>query len=581
MSSTIKPSSPSHQQIEPPNNINETSTSAQSSHTNIANLNNTQILNNSSIEIDNQFILRMPVIKQENGTYKLHKSTIALKELLEKVQSQQQEDNKNEDGSIEQVDPLKDRLFIELNTETRKGRVKFDDEIFEARLVDLPCIIESLKTTDKKTFYKTGDICQMLVCRTQDDPWNTSDEEQDQSKLNKLKKQVNQYYDPTNPALSHLRKYLWSHGITPPLKNVRRKRFRKIVRKKTVDYADIEKEVKQLFRADRDAVKIDYEVTYVDADSAEFLDDDDQVNDLIKSNDEYSSQDENTINKSFLNEDQKSQKATASRAEKQPKPSKGGDNNDKKTSFKSKEIIEESNMSSEMYDESSMMKSNQNYDENTTNNGYNDEDESNMSNVNEKSSNTNNNNNRTNFKNLFVKQVIGDLSSSSDEDEDDRKTKNEDDDEDLDNKSKEIGQDESESNLEPVVMPKTSLYDTNDNNEYDEMDNQVSNNRNNKNDNNKDFEDLSISSSSSSSSSSATSNKSSDKNELKEKLNRLMDELDQIKGERKRREDEINAIPNPALRKHLQSRLNNLIEDENKKMDEIEELKSNLANLNE
>ena len=579
MSASVKPSSPIQQQIEQPMNLNETSTSALSSHTNTTNLNttfNNQILNNSSIEIDNQFILRMPVIKQENGTYKLHKSTIALRELLEKVQSQQQEDNKNEDGSSEQIDPLKDRLFIELNTETRKGRVKFDDEIFEARLVDLPCIIESLKTTDKKTFYKTGEICQMLVCRTQDDPWNTSDEEQDQTKLNKLKKQVNQYYDPTNPALSHLRKYQWSHGITPPLKNVRRKRFRKIVRKKTVDYADIEKEVKQLFRADRDAVKIDYEVTFVDADSAEFLDEDEQVNDLMKSNDEYSSQDENTINKSFLNDDQKSQKATTtSRTEKQPKSSKTGDNDAKKTTFKSKEIIEESNMSSEMYDESSMMKSNQNYDENTTNNGYNDEDESNMSNINDKSLGTNNNN-RTNFKNLFVKQVIGDISSSSEEDEDDAKTKNEDDDEDLENKSKEIGQDESDSNLEPTVIPKTSFNDTNDNTEFDEMDDSESNNNNNNNNNNnKDIEDLSISSTSSSSSSNS-SNKSSDKNELKEKLNRLMEELDQIKSERKRREDEINAIPNPALRKHLQSRLNNLIEDENKKMDEIEELKSNL-----
>ena len=191
MSASVKPSSPIQQQIEQPMNLNETSTSALSSHTNTTNLNttfNNQILNNSSIEIDNQFILRMPVIKQENGTYKLHKSTTAIKELLEKVQSQQQEDNKNEDGSSEQIDPLKDRLFIELNTETRKGRVKFDDEIFEAHLVDLPCIIESLKTTDKKTFYKTGEICQMLVCRTQDDPWNTSDEEQDQAKLNKLKK---------------------------------------------------------------------------------------------------------------------------------------------------------------------------------------------------------------------------------------------------------------------------------------------------------------------------------------------------------------------------------------------------------
>lgn len=32
-----------------------------------------------------------------------------------------------------------------------------------AKLVDLPCIIESLKTIDKKTFYKTADICQVCM----------------------------------------------------------------------------------------------------------------------------------------------------------------------------------------------------------------------------------------------------------------------------------------------------------------------------------------------------------------------------------------------------------------------------------
>ena len=62
--------------------------------------------------------------------------------------------NENEETASDKKDPLKDRLFIDLNVDTRKGRVKFDNEVFEARLVDLPCIIESLKTTDKKTFYK-------------------------------------------------------------------------------------------------------------------------------------------------------------------------------------------------------------------------------------------------------------------------------------------------------------------------------------------------------------------------------------------------------------------------------------------
>lgn len=39
------------------------------------------------------------------------------------------------------------------------------------------------------------------------------------------------------------KKYLWPHGITPPLKNVRKRRFRKTLRKKYVEAPEIEKEV--------------------------------------------------------------------------------------------------------------------------------------------------------------------------------------------------------------------------------------------------------------------------------------------------------------------------------------------------
>jgi hypothetical protein len=47
----------------------------------------------------------------------------------------------------------------------RKGRVQFDGWHFTSRLVDLPTVIESQKTIDSKTFYKTADICQILICK--------------------------------------------------------------------------------------------------------------------------------------------------------------------------------------------------------------------------------------------------------------------------------------------------------------------------------------------------------------------------------------------------------------------------------
>jgi TATA-binding protein-associated factor Taf7 len=43
--------------------------------------------------------------------------------------------------------------------------LKFDGWNFTSKLVDLPTIMESHKTLDNKNFYKTADICQLLICK--------------------------------------------------------------------------------------------------------------------------------------------------------------------------------------------------------------------------------------------------------------------------------------------------------------------------------------------------------------------------------------------------------------------------------
>lgn len=141
---------------------------------------------------------------------------------------------------------MKDRLSIKIeNNEMRYGEVKFDNWLFHSKVVDLPTIVESLKTIDNKSFYKTADICQMLLCREEDD--QTTD---DESQIQKKKK------DPNKVD----KKYLWPHGITPPIKNVRKKRFRKTLRKKYVEAPEIEKEIKRLFQGDAGAVNFKWEV---------------------------------------------------------------------------------------------------------------------------------------------------------------------------------------------------------------------------------------------------------------------------------------------------------------------------------
>ncbi|KAJ8933038.1 hypothetical protein NQ314_014278 [Rhamnusium bicolor] len=112
----------------------------------------------------------------------------------------------------------------------RHGEVRIDHWLMTAKVVDLPTIVESLKTIDGKGFYKTADICQMLICKEDDDQTITDEDSPQKKKKDKVEK-----------------KYLWPHGITPPTKNVRKRRFRKTLKKKYVEAPEIEKEVKRLF----------------------------------------------------------------------------------------------------------------------------------------------------------------------------------------------------------------------------------------------------------------------------------------------------------------------------------------------
>ncbi|CAF4359700.1 unnamed protein product [Rotaria sordida] len=53
------------------------------------------------------------------------------------------------------------RLFIDLNSERRCDRIKFDNTRFEGTLYDLLSITETYKTFYRKTLYKIHDIDQV------------------------------------------------------------------------------------------------------------------------------------------------------------------------------------------------------------------------------------------------------------------------------------------------------------------------------------------------------------------------------------------------------------------------------------
>jgi transcription initiation factor TFIID subunit 7 len=88
--------------------------------------------------------------------------------------------------------------------DTRRALVRIQRTLYGAKLVDLPAIIESSKMLDRKSLYKTADICQMLV---------VGDLISHEETILAYRSQPSDYTYP--------------HGITPPLRWVRKRRFRK------------------------------------------------------------------------------------------------------------------------------------------------------------------------------------------------------------------------------------------------------------------------------------------------------------------------------------------------------------------
>lgn len=84
-----------------------------------------------------------------------------------------------------------------------------------------------------------------MICKEEPDPITD-----DESPLKNKKK------DPNKVD----KKYLYPHGVTPSLKNVRKRRFRKTLKKKNVELPEIEKEVKRLLRVDNEAVNVKWEI---------------------------------------------------------------------------------------------------------------------------------------------------------------------------------------------------------------------------------------------------------------------------------------------------------------------------------
>ncbi|KAF9469194.1 TAFII55 protein conserved region-domain-containing protein [Collybia nuda] len=120
--------------------------------------------------------------------------------------------------------------------DSRRATFHIAKSTYSAKLVDLPCIIESQKTLDNKQMFKVADICQMLVV---------------ENKLGNDEALANQ-------RNFNIDEFIWPHGITPPLHHVRKRRFRKRVNRRTIE--SVEQEVERLLDEDALASEVKYEI---------------------------------------------------------------------------------------------------------------------------------------------------------------------------------------------------------------------------------------------------------------------------------------------------------------------------------
>lgn len=129
--------------------------------------------------------------------------------------------------------------FLDVNG--RRGILIVRGKQYAFTVVDLPTITEGMKSWDKKNFIKSVDISQMCLvlgrCTNDDEARNYP-----------LPPDVN----PKN--------YQYAHGLTAPMRNVRKRRFERTTRTRLDDIEAVERKVNSLLEADAKATNVTWEI---------------------------------------------------------------------------------------------------------------------------------------------------------------------------------------------------------------------------------------------------------------------------------------------------------------------------------
>jgi transcription initiation factor TFIID subunit 7 len=138
--------------------------------------------------------------------------------------------------------------FRFFDREGRRAMVTIQGHSYAASMVELPTVIETMKSWNKKDWVKTADVCQMLLVlgRVQ-----TEDE-------------AKKY---PRPSFVEPDSHRFPHGITPPMRWARKLRFRP--RKSYLDVERAEAQMNRLLIEDENAESSKYELVDSDHETSE------------------------------------------------------------------------------------------------------------------------------------------------------------------------------------------------------------------------------------------------------------------------------------------------------------------------
>ena len=166
--------------------------------------------NESDPAIEEDFILRLDMVRDDHREY------------VRRAIAEQRFGPKSQGGA--------DIRLRFLRQDGRRAVVSIQGTNYAASLVDLPCIIEGMKSWDKKAWHKSVDVSQMLLV------------------LGPIKSEEEAYTFPLPKRDLDEKTMQFAHGLTPPMRWVRKRRFRKRINRAAIE--DVEQEVERLLAED-------------------------------------------------------------------------------------------------------------------------------------------------------------------------------------------------------------------------------------------------------------------------------------------------------------------------------------------